>query len=120
MVFGGFREILFFREVKEMIEFENDLRARLKPDESEKAWAETSKYIKAKIPDRKAFLKRLEDYAQNGKPVWYAGKNPCCDDLSDSQLIKSYMNLFRGIEYEKNAHKRFVGNTHQLLCEKGS
>lgn len=101
MVFGGFREILFFREVKEMIEFENDLRARLKPDESEKAWAETSKYIKVKIPDRKAFLKRLEDYAQNGKPVWYAGKNPCCDDLSDSQLIKSYMNLFRGIEYEK-------------------
>lgn len=101
MVFGEFREILFFREINKMIEFENNLRARLKPSEAEKAWAETSKYIKAKIPDREAFLERLEDYAQNGKPVWYAGRNPCCDDLSDRQLIKSYMNFFRGAEREK-------------------
>ena len=105
MVFGEFREILFFREIEEMIKFEAELRARLNPDASrdgaEKAWAETSKYIRAEIPDRETFLKRLEDYARNGKPVWYAGRNPCCDDLSDKQLIKSYMNLFRGGEREK-------------------
>ncbi len=101
MVFGEFREILFFREIKEMIRFETELRARLRPDESEKAWAETAKYIKTKIPDREEFVKRIEDYAQNGKPVWYSGRNPGCDDLSDNQLIKAYTNLFRGAEREK-------------------
>ncbi len=105
MVFGEFREILFFREVEEMIAFETGLRARWEPDRSREgadaAWAETVRYIQSKIPDREAFLRRLDDYAQNGRPVWYAGRNPDCDDLSGSQLIRAYGNLFRGAEREQ-------------------
>ncbi len=118
MVFGEFREILFFRDVEEMIRFEAGLRTRLKPDESEKAWEETAVFIRSKIADKKEFLRRLEDYAQNGKPVWYAGRNPCCDDLSDDQLIKSYLNLFRGAKYEKMLAKALWATHIDYYAEK--
>ncbi len=41
------------------------------------------------IPDKAAFVKRLENYAANGAPVWVAGRSQLSDDIDHQSMIKA-------------------------------
>lgn len=85
MVFGEFKETLFWNDIPLLLE--NERVARVNDD-----------FIRRNIPTKTDFLAQIENYVQNGEPKWVSGRNPCCDDLSLAQLKKAYGNQFRGPE----------------------
>ena len=102
MVIGEFGEILFWNDISKLLQKERELRAKYTPDISKdgaRKYEEKKKeFILKEIPTKADFLERIEYYEKHGKPAWIAGRNPCCDDLSISQLQKAYKNGSRGAE----------------------
>lgn len=102
MVIGEFGEILFWGDISKLLQKERELYAKYTPDTSKDGarmfLAEKQEFILQNIPTKNEFLKRISYYEKHGKPVWIAGRNPCCDDLSISQLQKAYKNESRGAE----------------------
>ncbi len=102
MVIGEFGEILFWSDISKLLQKERELHAKYKPDISRDGRsmfaAKKREFIVQNIPSKDEFLKRIAYYEKHGKPVWIAGRNPCCDDLSISQLQKAKRNESRGAE----------------------
>lgn len=113
MVIGEFGEILFWSDISKLLRKERELRAKYTPDisnEGERMFDEKKQeFILQEIPTKDDFLKRIEYYEKHGKPVWIAGRNPCCDDLSISQLQKAYRNESRGAERAVNFEGAIAG-----------
>ena len=105
MVFGEFKEILFWNDMEKLLREEKRLSDRYRPDtrpENRQLYSqEMTVFIQREIPTRAHFWKRISEYEKDGKPKWAAGRNPCCDDLSISQLKKAYKNRSRGVERAK-------------------
>ena len=102
MVTGEFGEILFWSDIAKFLQKERELLVKYAPDISKdgtRMWEEKKqKFVFQEIPTKDDFIKRIEYYEKHGKPVWIAGRNPCCDDLSIAQLQKAYRNESRGVE----------------------
>lgn len=113
MVIGEFGEILFWSDISKLLWKERELRAKYTPDISEDGArmcdGKKQEFVLQEIPTKDDFIKRIEYYEKHGKPVWIAGRNPCCDDLSISQLQKAYRNESRGAEHAVNVECAIVG-----------
>lgn len=113
MVIGEFVEILFWDDISKLLQKEHELRTKYAPnktkDEAQRYNEEKMKFILQEIPTKEEFLRRIEYYETHGKSVWVAGRNPCCDELSISQLQKAYANELRGAERAENLERARTG-----------
>ena len=97
MIFNAIDEVLFWEDLDKLKEFEKENFKKFYPHDFA-GWREVStKFFKSIIPDKTEFIRRLEKYAESGKPVWIAGRNNSIDDIDTAQMLKA-------IAYSKIAH----------------
>ncbi len=113
MVIGEFGEIMFWGDMSKHLQKERELRAKYTPDISRDGASmlaeKKREFIFQNIPTKDEFLKRIAYYEKYGKPVWIAGRNPCCDDLSISQLQRAKRNESRGAERADIVERAIAG-----------
>ncbi len=89
MVINALDEVLFWSDVPKFIGKIKELDKKYYPQNFEMFCSEKEKFFAQEIPTKNDFIKRLEYYEKNGKPVWVGGRNNFCDDLSLSDVKKS-------------------------------
>ena len=89
MVINALDEVLFWSDVSQIINKIKEWDKNYFPDNPEMFSIEKEKFIKQEIPSKEEFLRRLEYYGKNGKPIWAGGRNDYCDDLSFDDIKRS-------------------------------
>ena len=89
-------EILFWNDISSYLDFTKNLETKLNPNkvvEDRQKWSdEMAAFILRNIPTKQAFLDRIAEYEQKGRPNSVVSRNPCCWDMSLEQLKKAYLN----------------------------
>ena len=89
MIFNAIDEVLFWEDIDILKVFDKENFKKFYPHDFE-GWRKVSKsFFRSIIPDKAEFTRRLKKYAENGKPVWIAGRNNSIDDIDTEQMLKA-------------------------------
>lgn len=105
MICNAIDEVLFWDELDVLKDFYAKSTALFYPHDPKGADKYRKKFMKSVIPTKEDFVKRMEHYAEVGGPVWIAGRNQFCDDISRAQMLKAirFSSVSNGEERVKRA-----------------
>lgn len=89
MVLNALDEVLFWGEIGLFKGVMTDLIKTYYPTDPNGFYKEKNAFFREHIPDKAAFLERLEYYSSEGAPVWVSGRNGLNDDIDHDTLIKA-------------------------------
>ena len=89
MVFNAIADVLFWEDIDTLKNFFEENWKNFYPHDFA-GWRKISaEFMKSQIPDKAEFIRRLEKYAEVGKPVWISGRNNSIDDIDTDTMIKA-------------------------------
>ncbi|MHB8963675.1 MAG: class I SAM-dependent methyltransferase [Saccharofermentanales bacterium] len=86
MVINELLEVLFFRNLNELIDKTRYLNDLYYPNEPEKHAKEFDSYVFNTIKSKENLLSIIEDYSQNGLPLWQKQEAQNCDNINSEKL----------------------------------
>lgn len=91
MILNALDEILFWNEISLLKEFTCDIVSKYYPSDAKKCLEEKDHFIAERIPNMADFIKRMEMYIADGRPVWVSGRNQLSDDITQNDLEKAIL-----------------------------
>ena len=107
MVLSELLDVLFWKNIKECVQFYKKLTEKYYPDNPDEFSKQFRAYIVDYIKTKENFIKIIEDYNINGKPLWQEQNAQYCDLLRRDDIISALKNGSRKIgekrcmQYEK-------------------
>ena len=89
MIMNALDEVLFWDDIETLITFTRQNSKRFYPHDFENYRKSQDAFFKSVIPDKAEFIRRLQQYAAVGKPIWIAGRNGLSDDIDADTMIKA-------------------------------
>ena len=89
MIMNALDEVLFWDDIETLITFTKQNSKRFYPHDFENYRKSQDAFFKSVIPDKAEFIRRLQQYAAVGKPIWIAGRNGLSDDIDADTMIKA-------------------------------
>lgn len=89
MILNALDEILFWDDIDTLKTFTKQNSERFYPHDFENYRKSQDSFFKSVIPDKAEFIRRLQQYAAVGKPIWIAGRNGLSDDIDADTMIKA-------------------------------
>lgn len=89
MIINALDEVLFWDDIETLITFTKQNSKRFYPHDFENYRKSQDAFFKSVIPDKAEFIRRLQQYAAVGKPIWIAGRNGLSDDIDADTMIKA-------------------------------
>lgn len=89
MIMNALDEVLFWDDIETLITFTKQNSKRFYPHDFENYRKSQDDFFKSVIPDKAEFIRRLQQYAAVGKPIWIAGRNGLSDDIDADTMIKA-------------------------------
>ena len=89
MIMNALDEVLFWDDIETLITFTKQNSERFYPHDFENYRKSQDAFFKSVIPDKAEFIRRLQQYAAVGKPIWIAGRNGLSDDIDADTMIKA-------------------------------
>ena len=89
MIMNALDEVLFWDDIETLITFTKQNSKRFYPHDFENYRKSQDAFFKSVIPDKAEFIRRLQQYAAVGKPIWIAGRNGLNDDIDADTMIKA-------------------------------
>ena len=89
MIMNALDEVLFWNDIETLITFTKQNSKRFYPYDFENYRKSQDAFFKSVIPDKAEFIRRLQQYAAVGKPIWIAGRNGLSDDIDADTMIKA-------------------------------
>ena len=89
MILNALDEVLFWDDIETLITFTKQNSKRFYPHDFENYRKSQDAFFKSVIPDKAEFIRRLQQYAAVGKPIWIAGRNGLSDDIDADTMIKA-------------------------------
>ncbi|MHB1483351.1 MAG: class I SAM-dependent methyltransferase [Saccharofermentanales bacterium] len=90
MVINELLEVLFFRNLDELIDEKKLLDKLYYPNEPEKHAKEFDSYVLNSIKSKEILLSIIEDYNRNGLPIWQKQEAQNCDNISNEDLASIF------------------------------
>ena len=107
MVLNELIDVLFWKDIKECIDFYTELMDKYFPDNPDEFSKQFNAYIVDYIKTKENFIKIIEEYSINGKPIWQLQEAQNCDLLRRDDMISALKNGSleigekRYLQYEK-------------------
>jgi len=89
MILNAIDEVLFWDEIELLKDSVTDRMKKYYPHDYNGSYESYKAFLKSHIPDKSAFIKRLEHYAAHGTPTWIAGRSQTCDDIDRASMVKA-------------------------------
>ncbi len=89
MIMNALDEVLFWDDIETLITFTKQNSKRFYPHDFENYRKSQDAFFKSVIPDKAEFVRRLQYYAEVGKPIWISGRNELSDDIDADAMIKA-------------------------------
>ena len=128
MILNALDEVLFWDDIDTLKTFTKQNSDKFYPHDFENYSKNAELFFKSVIPDKAEFIRRLENYAQVGKPLWISGRNRLSDDIDAVAMMKAILvssKIENGERKAKQASKWRENNplfwgfyTDNILCQK--
>ena len=128
MILNALDEVLFWDDIDTLKTFTKQNSDKFYPHDFENYSKNAELFFKSVIPDKAEFIRRLENYAQVGKPLWISGRNRLSDDIDAVAMMKAILvssKIENGERKAKQASKWRENNplfwgfyTDNVLCQK--
>lgn len=105
MILNALDEILFWDNIPLLKNFIKENTEKYYPNDYEKYYVEKNKFIRENIPDKSAFVKKLQNYSVHGEAKWVSGRNGMCDDIGAEQMTKAITYSSKAKNAEQRALK---------------
>ena len=89
MILNALDEVLFWDDIDRLKTFTRKNMIEFHPHNYEEFYKRKESFFASVIPDKSEFERRLENYAENGRPVWISGRNGLSDDMDTNTMIKA-------------------------------
>jgi ubiquinone/menaquinone biosynthesis C-methylase UbiE len=89
MILNAIDEVLFWENIDELKLFTKRNIEQFYPHDYDNYYKMQESFFKKIVPDKSEFVRRLQLYAQNGKPLWISGRNQLSDDIDAKTMIKA-------------------------------
>ena len=89
MILNALDEVLFWDDISLLKSFIYENTLKYYPHSPEEYYIEKNKFLEKHIPDQKAFVSKLELYAEKGSAIWVSGRNQLSDDIDKASMIKA-------------------------------
>ena len=111
MVLNAFDEVLFWDDLQPLLDCGKELSRKYFPHDRDSYFAEKAKFYKTIIPTKEELLRRFDNYAKNGGPVWIFGRSQSCDELSFEEFEKA-------IRYSKKERGKVRSEQAQITLDR--
>ncbi|MCQ2436460.1 MAG: class I SAM-dependent methyltransferase [Clostridia bacterium] len=125
MILNALDEVLFWDDIDTLKSITKHLNEKYYPQDYEGYHKEYDLFFKSVIPDKTEFIRRLEHYAEVGKPIWISGRNDMCDDIDADLMVKAIsvrskidngeQMAKRSLSYQDNKPSFWDFYTHNIL-----
>lgn len=113
MILLGLQEVLYWEEISLLKETISRFMEEYKPNaQSHEAYEKArDTFYKTTICGKEDFLRRIENYKRNGKPIWVSGRNEYWDDISFDRLERAfcYVSEERGQDLANRPRGKWAG-----------
>lgn len=92
MVISELLEALYFRNIQAFINKVKEVDSLYYPHNPKKHQQAINAYLLETIPSKENLLNRMDDYAQNGKPIWQSQDAQYCDQMTYENLQATFRN----------------------------
>lgn len=92
MVINELVEVLYFRNIHELINKINEISTLYYPHNPEKYQQAVDEYFLETLKSKENLLDRINDYAQHGKPIWQGQDAQYCDQMTYDKLQTTFCN----------------------------
>jgi len=89
MILNALDEVLFWDDIDSLKTFTKQNYDKLYPHDFENYHKNQELFFKSAIPNKAEFIRRLENYAKFGQPLWISGRNELSDDIDANSMIKA-------------------------------
>lgn len=89
MILNALDEILFWDDINLLKAFIQKNIKEFYPHNYEEFYKRKESFFASVIPNKAEFERRLENYAENGRPMWISGRNGLSDDIDTDTIIKA-------------------------------